>query len=359
MSAAMGKQIEMHGDSSLGERLSAPELHKLVERFVRRRVPELEVDDLVQTVLVHALASKTPPEGDEDLRKWLVGITRHKVADFHRRGGRANLVELPEQLEGDAVAPNAAHTARELADWAEEQTQGDADAQRTLNWMARESVGEKLAHIAEQEALPPAQVRQRVSRMRRFMKQQWAAELAAVAAVLIIVIVAWRWLREPAPVANPQPDVVPMPDVGPAPSNSALPNIMRARKLRVEAERACELEEWRDCLDKLNEAAGLDPEGAKDEDVSDLRRRAEEARRTPEAVPSASSSMRGPKDAVPESSNSKPTTTRPAPAKREPRRSSKKKGRRRPTLKSSGVSEPAMNDFGRGAPDEVGKGTRK
>lgn len=286
--------------TSLSQRLSSPELRELVERFVRRRVPELEVEDLVQTVLLDALASKTAPDGDEALRKWLVGITRHKVADFHRRGSRAKLVELPDQLEGDdAVAPHSAH---EWADWAEKQTKDDPDAKRTLDWMARESVGEKLAHIAEQEQLPATQVRQRVSRMRRFMKRQWAAELAAVAAIVILAIVAWRLLRTPEPVANPQPDVVP--DVVPEPVS---PRLERAKKLRAEATEACDGERWRDCLDKLDQAAELDPEGAKAAGVVELEKRAQDALAPP--APSTPTDLKlGP---VPSSST--PTNTVPAP----------------------------------------------
>ncbi len=128
--------------------LSSPELRSLVQRLVRRRVPEVDVEDVVQTVLCDAFASaKTSTEGaddsgpalddEEQLRKWVVGITRHKVADFHRRGSRAKHVELPEQLEGEPPP----HSAREWARWAEKQADGDADAERALDWMAREGGG--------------------------------------------------------------------------------------------------------------------------------------------------------------------------------------------------------------------------
>jgi DNA-directed RNA polymerase specialized sigma24 family protein len=344
--SAMRGQIETDANPTLNERLSSPELRNLVERFVRRRVPEREVDDLVQTVFVDALSSKRPPDEDEALRKWLVGITRHKVADFHRRGGRVKLVELPEQLEGDAVAPHSAH---EWADWAEKQAEDDPDAKRTLDWMAREGDGEKLAHIAEQERIPATQVRQRVSRMRRFMKRRWAAELAAVAAIVIIAIVAWRWLREPEPIANPQPDVVPVPEtVPPVP-----PNIQRARQLRAEAEAECESEAWRNCLDKLREAAGLDPDGARDKKVSELEQRAQDALQPPPdptetaPAPSASDSMKiGP---APESTRPapklepspktvpSPKSTPPAPS---PKPGPDKKSKKPPSSTSEGFSIP-------------------
>lgn len=266
MKTAMLEPVER--TPSLNERLSSPELLALIQRFVRRRVPAMEVDDLVQTVLVHALASKSAPDGDEELRKWLVGITRHKVADFHRKGGRVKHVELSDQLEGAEVAP---HSAREWVDWVEKHTADNPEAKRTLDWMAREGAGEKLAHIAEDAKVNPTQVRQRVSRMRRWMKQQWAAEIAAVAAIVILAIVAWRLLREPEPVANPDviPDVVPIPEVR--------PEMKRAQELREAAEVDCGREAYRECLDKLNEAAGLDPDGAKAPEIVTLRERAARA----------------------------------------------------------------------------------
>ena len=169
------------------ERLATPEIQQLVERVVRKRVPQSEVADMVQTVLLHALAAKAPPEEQEQLRKWVVGIARHKIADHYRQKNKAQPVELRDDIE----AQSGPLSAREWARWAQKQTDGDEEAKRTLGWMAREGAGEKLAHIAKDEQLPAAQVRQRVSRLRRLMKSRWATELAAVAAVLLAVLVAW------------------------------------------------------------------------------------------------------------------------------------------------------------------------
>ncbi len=260
---------------NLRERLSAPELRQLVERFVQRRVPTGDVEDVVQTVFVDALAASNAPSSPEDLRKWLVGITRHKVADFHRRGRRVRHVELPDELEEPAPSPAA---AREWVEWAERKTAGDPDAARTLGWMAREGAGEKLAHIAEDEQLPATQIRQRVSRMRRWMKREWAAELAAVAAIVLLALVAWRWLREPEPVAGPEPEIIP--------DGVPVPPLERARLLRGEAVGACAEQQFQECLDKLDEAAGLDPAGDGADDVQALRRQAEQ-RLAPAPLPSA------------------------------------------------------------------------
>ena len=114
MAAVDNSREQTHRERSPHELLSSPELRELVERLVRRKVPQGEVDDLVQTVLCDALEAATPPVEEEQLRRWLVGITRHKIADFHRSAGRGRQVELPEQLAADEPPIEA----REWADWA-------------------------------------------------------------------------------------------------------------------------------------------------------------------------------------------------------------------------------------------------
>ncbi|HVY46750.1 MAG TPA: sigma-70 family RNA polymerase sigma factor, partial [Minicystis sp.] len=143
-------------------KLGDPALRRQLEEFVRRRVPGAEVDDVVQTVLCDALAARERPEAPEELRRWLLGIARHKVVDFHRRAHRERPAELPE-LEAEPPPVEE----RELVAWAEKHAGATEDAQKTLGWMAREGEGEKLETIAAEEKVPAARVRQRVSRMRR------------------------------------------------------------------------------------------------------------------------------------------------------------------------------------------------
>jgi RNA polymerase sigma factor (sigma-70 family) len=250
--------------------LADPSTRRAIEDFVRRRVPGPDVDDVVQTVLLDALAAEGRPESPEELRRWLIGIARHKVADFHRRGAREQVTELPE-----VAAPPPPIEARELARWAEEQAASTRDAKQTLSWMAREGEGEKLESIAAEERVPAARVRQRVSRMRRWMKERWLAELAAVAALAILALILMRLLRGP----KEEPEIAPRPE--PAPAPSALPEapspLDRARALRAEALEACDKGAWQRCLDGLDEAAGLDPAGDREAAVQDARERAARA----------------------------------------------------------------------------------
>jgi DNA-directed RNA polymerase specialized sigma24 family protein len=182
MSQAMSSEPSPAANKALGD----PALHRSLQDFVRRRVPASDVEDVVQTVLCDALANPGRPVDPTELRRWVLGIARHKVVDLHRRAHRELPAELPE-IE-DHPAPME---ARALAGWAERQAGAARDAQKTLDWMAREGEGEKLEAIAAEEQVPAARVRQRVSRMRRWMKERWAAELAAVAMLSALAIAAW------------------------------------------------------------------------------------------------------------------------------------------------------------------------
>ncbi|CAN93602.1 putative membrane protein [Sorangium cellulosum So ce56] len=274
---------------------------------MRRRVPSGEVDDVVQTVLCDALASQGRPADPTELRRWLLGIARHKVADHHRRSAREAATELPDLPVGPPPVE-----ARELARWAEEQASASRDARQTLSWMAREGEGEKLESIAADEQVPAARVRQRVSRMRRWMKERWMAELAAVAALAILAFVVARLLRSTseAPVIAPLPEPQPSaPPDGPSPPiapPSPLDALERARSLRAEALRACDEAAFRRCLDQLDEADRLDPAGRDAPEIAAARERALEALRAPtEKAPAPVNDKLDRKD----ESNSRPAPT--------------------------------------------------
>lgn len=243
--------------------LGSSEIRKMLSDYIRRRVPEPDVDDVVQTVLVEALASDTVPSDKTELRKWLTGVARHKIADLHRKGARERPAEIPD-IE-TAPPPVEEH---ELVRWAEEQAkQGGKEGDATLRWMAREGEGDKLEHIAAEEKLPAATVRQRVSRMRRFMRERWMAEIAAAALVVgLLVFVVYRFVLRPKPedIAKEVPTVEPPPKNAPPVAPSPLE---RAAELRKTAFSACERGDDKGCEEKLDEAKRLDPAGEANPDV--------------------------------------------------------------------------------------------
>lgn len=273
MSAAMPADSTRSDDA-----LAEPEIRRLLETFVRRRVPASDVDDVVQTVLCEALASPSRPTDPAELRRWLLGMARHKAADVHRRAAREMADELP-----DIPAGPAPHEARHMVDWAERQAASVRGAETTLRWMAREGEGEKLEAIAADERLPAATVRQRVSRMRRWMRERWAAELALVAALAVVIVALVRWLR---PKDGVPEAVVPEP-IPSAPAPLEERPLDRARSLRAEALEACDREAFRECLDGLDRAKALDPTGDADPAVRAARERAAAALEPPPSPPEA------------------------------------------------------------------------
>jgi DNA-directed RNA polymerase specialized sigma24 family protein len=264
----MSQAMPTENPPTAKDSLADPALRRALADFVRRRVPSGDVDDVVQTVLVEALASASRPHDPTELRRWLLGIARHKVVDLHRRATR----EPPTEL-ADIEASGAPLEARALARWAEAQAGGTGDAQKTLDWMAREGEGEKLEAIAAEEQVPAARVRQRVSRMRRWMKERWMAELAAVAMLALLAVAAWWLLRREVPEADRSPNLPPT--IAPEPPSP----LDRARSLRADALRACDRGEWKPCLDGLDQARGLDPEGERAPAVGAARQQAEDGLR--------------------------------------------------------------------------------
>ncbi|MDI1450116.1 sigma-70 family RNA polymerase sigma factor [Polyangium sp. 6x1] len=255
--------------------LADPELRRFLLDFVRRRVSPADADDIVQTVLCEALTAKNRPEDRTELRKYLLGIARHKVADAHRRTAREEVRDPPELV---ASPPPVEEEA--LLRWAERQAPATEEAKKTLAWMAREGEGEKLESIAEEEKVPAARVRQRVSRMRRWMKERWLAELAAVAALAVLAVVLWRVARD----AEDPEAIVPLPDRVPAPPDTPLD---RAKALRADALWWCERGSYRICVDELDAARQLDPTGDEAPEVQAARERARRALTEPPPVPTS------------------------------------------------------------------------
>lgn len=280
------------------QKLADADLRRALAAMVRRRVPPHEVDEIVQATLADAVASKSAPTEDDALERWVRGIARHKVADYHRRNKREVPVESDDLVAARATDASA-HEAADLLRWAEREAPSDD----TIDWLLREGDGEKLESIAREEKLPAARVRQRVSRLRRHFRARWAAQIAAALALGALVFWALR-TREPKPVIAPiasapvsvsasAPPSVPPPE----PPNPAI-------ELRRVALEHCNSKEWQPCLDGLDEAAKLDPAGDTASEVQSARKAAKDALTPP------------PKIVTPKAPS--PTKSKPAPKKASP-----------------------------------------
>lgn len=196
-------------------RLADPGLRAAVEAAVRRRVRGDEADDVVQATYTDVLAARQLPEDDEEFRRFVFGVARNKVFDHFRRQKRS-----PEALaDEDAEGGEQPLSARDILRWAEGELP-DSEARDTLQWMLREGDGEKLEHIARDARVPAPRVRKRVSRLRKFLRERWAAELTlAGLAVLLGLLGALYWFasgRDPNDVVKGEPPR-PVPSTPPAP----------------------------------------------------------------------------------------------------------------------------------------------
>jgi DNA-directed RNA polymerase specialized sigma24 family protein len=264
------------------EALSDPELRRALLTYVARRLNPSDAEDVVQATLTEAFASQNAPAAPEELRRWVFGIARNKLVDVYRRTKRE--APLPDSGLSDdaAVADSAPLSARELLRWAEKELPDNQGADSTLEWMLREGDGEKLEHIAEDAKLPPARVRQRVSRMRKHFRARWAAQLAAAAAFAVLALAAWVIWRGRAIPTNQ--------DIAEEKRPDAPRSFDQAHEIRRLALEQCDAEKWQPCLDGLDRAKKLDPDGDRSERVQNARAAAARATQPAPPVPSTTTS---------------------------------------------------------------------
>jgi len=257
-----------------GKRLADPRFLREVEAVVKRRVRGHDADDVLQAALADVLSAARVPEDAEEFRRFVFGVTRNKVFDHFRRRAR----EVPDADVHEPEASEAPLSARDILRWAEGELP-DPDAEHTLHWMLREGDGEKLEQIARDANLPAPRVRQRVSRLRRFLRERWAAELMlgtlALALLTPLAVYYYRRWFPPAEIVDQPLDW----DREELPSPQA-----RGRGLRRTTLEHCPRMEAQKCLDDLNRARDLDPAGDSAAEVVNARRAAE-ARLAPPAPP--------------------------------------------------------------------------
>lgn len=281
---------------ALRQQLSNPELLRGLTQFVRSKVRDRDARDLAQLTLMEALAAKDLPE-EGAFKGWLYGIARHKIADHYRRQREAvslehDQVEAPSERGGESV--------RDLLHWVERELPAGNDAQKTLEWMLREADGDPLEAIAEEQRLPAPTVRQRVSRMRRHLRQRWSLQLAAAVLGLCVVVTGYVWYQ-----ANSHVPIAPEVVTVPTPQE-------QAETLRRLALEHCGQGLYEECLSELERALRLDGKGDSLPEVQAARRQIEVARAA--AASSATPSPAPTASALP-SSTPVSTANRPSPSK--------------------------------------------
>jgi len=136
--------------------------------FVARRVPESDVDDVVQDVFLRIHRGLGGLADRERVAGWVYRVARSAVVDHHRR--RRDASELPESLEAPS-ADDPEAVQREVAGWL-------APLIATLPEPHREALtlveleGVTQADLARRLGLSPSGARTRVQRARAELRRR-------------------------------------------------------------------------------------------------------------------------------------------------------------------------------------------
>ncbi len=91
-------------------------------RYARSRVPAHACEDLVQDALLAALDSAESFDRRSSPETWLIGILRHKIADWYRRRDR----DQPRHKTGEATEAHAESPFTPRGTWAKAPLSWDA-----------------------------------------------------------------------------------------------------------------------------------------------------------------------------------------------------------------------------------------
>jgi len=232
---------------------------------IRAKIPPSDVEDIVQSTLADALAAPQPPGEVEAFDRWLFGIARHKIADYYRRGRRHEALD-DAVLTYDDAGGKSPESARDLLRWVNDELPQEPETSRTLEWMMREASGDNLETIANENQISAPAVRQRVSRLRRFLRERWAIQAAAALGLLAVLAGLYTYQQ-----SKTKPTITPdLVKAEPSP-------VEQAQYLRQTALSACQAGRFQQCVTDLDRARAIDPVGDTGNDVRQARAAAAQA----------------------------------------------------------------------------------
>jgi len=150
-----------------------------VRRFVDKRVPSSDVDDVVQNVFLRVSRGLNQLHEDERAEAWILAIARKTIADFYRKRERqvpaALGRKLPESPDESAVLPeNLSHypgehdVHEEVLSWLRPMADEIAEPYRTALIKADfEKVSQR--ELAQQLGLSESGLKSRVQRARKLL----------------------------------------------------------------------------------------------------------------------------------------------------------------------------------------------
>ena len=150
-----------------------------VRRFIGKRVPSSDIDDVVQDVFVRVSQSLNQLRERERAETWILAIARKTIADFYRKRERqvpaALGRKLPESPDESAVLPeNLSHypgehdVHEEVLSWLRPMADEIAEPYRTVLIKADfEKVSQR--QLARQLGLSESGLKSRVQRARKLL----------------------------------------------------------------------------------------------------------------------------------------------------------------------------------------------
>jgi preprotein translocase subunit SecG len=256
----------------------------VARRLVRAGIAEQEREDYQQSVTEALLYMRNPPEDLDGCSRAANDITGKMIAgkrrQAFRRGewnvGLTNEEDNHTQPEGRDVVNG--HYAQRVATVHEAMSDGtltERDAQMLV--MKRDGLKDK--EIAAKVGIKQQTVSNRISTVRKEMRQKWlvrVTKIATFAFVVLIIVFTWGKREEIAHFLRPTPTPTPAPaPTRPAPEPQ-IPVALRAAELRRQAAEACEQHAYEACSDDLEAAARLDPAGETQPTVRELRHTVED-----------------------------------------------------------------------------------
>jgi len=251
---------------------------KIVDVLRRKGVPESAFDDLVQVTLIAAFrAPGLPGGGGKERDNYVLTVAGHKAVDFLRNASRQ--VEIVEKADPEAVAPS--QPQKDLL------AEGDFLA-KVLNVSAKDEDllrlykrykldDEELKDIAAEENLSYEPLVKRLVKFeerlrKRARKMLKYGRITGVLAALLLALGISRWELEPVPgMMRDEPGEISVLEPAVSTHVTQVDPQDWAAVLRGEAYRACLDRAWKQCLNGLDAARDLDPEGDADPDVQAAR----------------------------------------------------------------------------------------
>lgn len=246
--------------------LRDPDLLRAIRNAVVRRVPDAQIDDVVQRTLHAASRSEHLPADALLRRQYTLGIARKTAAEQRRKNRRQ--VELQHDADVDAQpAPDSETAAADLAERRDLLAKilrfVPKHEESTLRCLERKSQGESLVAIAGELGVDPEVLSRRVNRLQHRLRVT-GQMLVGTLALALVVAAVWYLGRRPEEAKQP-PSITPT--SMPATSSSA-PEVVdhtdEARLLRQRAFGECTRNQWRECQQHLYDASQLDPAGDDD-----------------------------------------------------------------------------------------------